>query len=90
MSEIVIRSSNTEALQKLADLVRLLGLEVFTIPEPKKNIAKVNLFANLPITYATKPDVLALAGIWKHKNINLDDVESFQNQLREEAWGGRM
>jgi hypothetical protein len=90
MSEIIIRSSNTEALQKLADLVRLLGLEVFTVPEPKKSVAKVNTFANLPITYATKPDVLALAGIWKHKNINLEDIESFQNQLRKEAWGNRL
>jgi hypothetical protein len=38
----------------------------------------------LPISYASeKPDIKALAGIWKNKNITLE-------QLRKKAWGERL
>ena len=38
----------------------------------------------LPITPATeKPDIKALAGIWKNKDIDLET-------LRKKAWGGRL
>ncbi len=38
----------------------------------------------LPVTPATeKPDIKALAGIWKNKNITLES-------LRQEAWGDRL
>ena len=41
-----------------------------------------NIKNELPISFAEKPDFMALAGIWKDKNITLA-------QLRKEAWGDR-
>ena len=79
MPEILIRSTNVDALKKLADLVRVFGFEVITSADttPTKNLS------HLPITFAKKPNVLALAGIWKDKNITLE-------QLRKDAWGDRL
>jgi len=37
---------------------------------------------SIPITYSKNPDIMALSGIWKNKNITLDE-------LREKAWGNK-
>jgi hypothetical protein len=38
---------------------------------------------NLPITYAEKADVMALAGIWKGREVTIEE-------LRKNAWGNRL
>ena len=38
---------------------------------------------NLPISFAKEPDFMSLAGIWKDKNITIEE-------LRKTAWGDRM
>lgn len=45
---------------------------------------------HLPITFAEKPDVLALAGVWKNKKINPDQIETLQEEIRQKAWGNRL
>ena len=45
---------------------------------------------HLPITFAEKPDVLALAGVWKNKKINPDQIEKLQEEIRQKAWGNRL
>jgi hypothetical protein len=92
MSEIIIRSTNAEALKKLAELVRFFGLEVVVVKESgvKTDTAASPVLQSLPITRAKKPDVLALAGIWKNKKINLDQIESIQEELRQKTWGNRL
>jgi hypothetical protein len=92
MSEIIIRSTNAEALKKLADLVRFFGLEVEIVKEKvkKTNLTPQEIMQTLPITLATKPDALALAGIWKNKKINVNQTELIQEELRQKAWGNRL
>jgi len=81
MTEITIRSSNTAALKKLAELVKLFDFEVVVKNE---TIEDATLDEALPITPATKDaDVLALAGIWEGRKVT-------QQELRETAWGGRL
>ena len=88
MSEMVIRSTNVEALQKLAELIRLFGLEA-VITKDSSPTDDAKSLQHLPIQFAVKPDVLALAGIWKNRKIDLQQVASLQEQLRQSAWGGR-
>jgi hypothetical protein len=49
----------------------------------KKKRKEVSISAKPPIVFASNPDVAALAGIWKNKEISLRD-------LREKAWGKPM
>jgi len=49
-------------------------------PKTKKVANNIDKIAALPISFAKKPDVAALAGIWKDKDISLKD-------LRKKAWG---
>ena len=92
MSEMIIRSTNTEALKKIADLVRLFGLEVIFLKDNETITSNhtTSSLKHLPITFAEKPDVLALAGIWKNKKINLDQIEKLQEEIRQKAWGNRL
>ena len=92
MSEMIIRSTNTEALKKIADLVRLFGLEVVFLKDNETTTATpiTSSLQHLPITFAEKPDVLALAGVWKNKKINPDQIEKLQEQIRQKAWGNRL
>ena len=92
MSEMIIRSTNTEALKKIADLVRLFGLEVVFLKDNEPTIASpiTSPLQHLPITFAEKPDVLALAGVWENKKINHDQIEILQEELRQKAWGNRL
>ena len=73
--ELIIKIDNTSDFTILHLLLRRLGIS-FT--EKSKNTE-----AHLPITLAEEPDFMAAAGIWKDKNVSID-------QLRDEAWGDRM
>ena len=73
--ELIIKIDNTSDFTILHLLLRRLGIS-FT--EKSKNTE-----AHLPITLAEEPDFMAAAGIWKDKNVSID-------QLRQAAWGDRM
>lgn len=77
MKEIIIRSSNLVALQKLEELLSLFDFEIERREIPaEKEVA-------LPVSYSEKPNILALAGIWKDQDISLESI-------RKEAWGDRI
>lgn len=78
MTEITIRSNNNIAIQKLIDFLQLFDFQIIK----KREIQVDDEDEDLPITYAEEPDVLALAGIWKGRNIT-------QEELRQKAWGDR-
>ena len=73
--ELIIKIDNTSDFTILHLLLRRLGIS-FT--EKSKNTE-----AHLPITLAEKPDFMAAAGIWKDKDVSIE-------QLRQAAWGDRM
>ena len=73
--ELIIKIDNTSDFTILHLLLRRLGIS-FT--EKSKNTE-----AHLPITLAEEPDFMAAAGIWKDKNVSIE-------QLRQAAWGDRM
>ena len=73
--ELIIKIDNKSDFTILHLLLRRLGIS-FT--EKSKNTE-----AHLPITLAEEPDFMAAAGIWKDKNVSIE-------QLRQAAWGDRM
>ena len=76
--ELIVKLNNITDINILLPLLNRLGIsfkEKANEPKSKKN--------NLPITFASKPDFMALKGIWKDKNITLE-------QLRKDAWGDRL
>ena len=73
--ELIIKIDNTSDFTILHLLLRRLGIS-FT--EKSKNTE-----AHLPITLAEEPDFMAAAGIWKDKDVSIE-------QLRQAAWGDRM
>jgi UTP:GlnB (protein PII) uridylyltransferase len=87
MTEITIRSEDDVLLQKLAELVKAMGLEVVDVRiQGSKNdhaFSKV-----LPVSWSDAPNALALADIWKNRNIG--DWDKMASELRREAWGGRI
>jgi hypothetical protein len=89
MVEVTIRTDNEVALQKLLDFIATLGFQVVGKKQVKNGKAKAKAvekepdLSKLPIVWAKEPDVLALAGIWEGKEIDPE-------QLRQDAWGGRL
>ncbi len=81
MPEVIIKYKNAKVLEALKDFAKYLDF-VVELPKPKKK-AKSNIDTSLPIVFAEKPDVTALAGIWKGRDISLED-------LRKNAWGNRL
>ncbi len=77
MPEITIKYKNLKTLQALMDIAKYFD---FTITTPAKRTGKKNA---LPIDFAEKPDVTALSGIWKDREISLEE-------LRQKAWGDRL
>jgi hypothetical protein len=75
--ELILKIDNLSDFNILHPLLKRLGIS-FT-EKTKKTSTKTKL----PITFAEKPDFMALAGIWKDRNINPD-------QLRKEAWSNRL
>ena len=82
MPEIIIKYKNAKALDALKDLAKYFDF-VLEKPKSKKIIHNSRNAASLPIVFAKNPDVMALAGIWKGKNISLE-------VLRKKAWGDRI
>ena len=80
MPEVVIKYKSEKALKALYDLAKVFDI---SIEKPAKITVPNNNNKQLPITYAQNPDVTALAGIWKGRNISLEE-------LRKEAWGDRI
>ena len=81
MPDITITYKNEKALHALQDLSRYLDF-VVKKPVSAKKTREKNA-GSLPITFAEDPDVTALAGIWKGKDISLND-------LRKNACGKRI
>jgi hypothetical protein len=75
--EFGIRVNNLTDISILLPLFSRLGIS-FT--EKTKNEPTNN---TLPITYAEEPNFMALAGIWENQDITIE-------QLRQDAWGGRL
>ena len=81
MPEIIIKYKSAKTLQALNDFAKYFDF-VIQKTKSKKEPAVVKKDA-LPIVFAEHPDVTALAGIWKDKDISLAE-------LREKAWGNRL
>jgi len=76
MPEVIIKYKSAKALKALQDLTKLFDM-VIEKPVTEKQTT------DLPITFAKKPNIKALAGIWEGKDITLE-------KLRKEAWGDRI
>jgi len=72
MKAIIVRTTNEAALAKLVELLRMFDFEV----EPL-------IHRDAPVDQAAEPDFMALAGIWKGRDIT-------QESLRKQAWGDRI
>jgi len=81
MPEIIVKYKNAKALNALRDFAKYFDF-VLEKPKSKKTVNNSSKAA-LPVTFAGNPDVTALAGIWKGRDISL-------NELREKAWGERL
>ncbi len=83
MAEIIIRTENKEALQKIADFLKVIGFEVIFKDRSTgaANQTTSTHAANGPADDCT--DWLSLAGIWKDNPITAEE-------LRLKAWGGRI
>jgi len=77
MPEVTIQYKSHKTLQALMDIAKYFD---FTIKAEKKAKKPKK---ELPIEFAKNPDVSALAGIWKDKDITLE-------QLRKQSWGDRL
>jgi hypothetical protein len=78
MPEVKIRYKNARTLKALRGIAKYFDFE---LEEDIKSVSKKRA-ASIPISYARNPDFKALAGIWKDKNITLDE-------LRQKGWGER-
>jgi hypothetical protein len=82
MPEITIKYKGSKALKAIKELAEMFDM-VIEGPLPSNKPANDKPAKDLPITFAKHPDVTALAGIWKGRDITLA-------QLRKEAWGERL
>jgi len=82
MPEVIIKYKNAKALKALQDLTKLLDFTIESSVSGKSSKSRSEV-PDLPITFAKKPDVKALAGIWQDREITLAD-------LRKDAWGDRI
>lgn len=78
MHKVTIRYKHQRTLKALKGIAKYFDFEIEGEDKPANKKQK----AEPPITYAKNPDFKALAGIWKDKNITIE-------QLRDKAWGGR-
>lgn len=78
MTTLTLELKDTNTLNAIKQFIKLLPVSIVQ----NKNDNNNNNIDNLPMTKAKKPNVKALAGIWKDKSISLDD-------LRNDAWAGR-
>ncbi len=82
MPEVIIKYKNAKVLDVLKDIAKYFDFVVLQ-PKSKKSTGEAKKTDSPPIVFAKEPDITALAGIWKDKNISLND-------LRKNAWGGRL
>ena len=82
MPEIIVKYKNAKALEALRDFAKYFDF-VLEKPKSKPHTNSPRDISALPVVFAEKPDVTALAGIWKGRDISLKD-------LRTKAWGGRL
>lgn len=82
MPEVIIKYKNEQALKALQDLAKMFDMSIKASSKHTLVNAPEN-YEELPITFAKKPNVKALAGIWEDRDISLE-------QLRKEAWGDRI
>ena len=82
MPEVVIKYKNAKARMALNDFAKYFDFAIQKT-KSKKEVGNINKVDSLPIVFADNPDVTALAGIWKDRDISL-------SELREKAWGGRL
>ena len=82
MPELIIKYKGAKALRALNDFAKYFD---FIIEKPKSKNAPgdKDQKSSLPIEFASNPDITALAGIWKDKDITL-------SELRKNAWGSRL
>lgn len=78
MPEVIIKYKSHKTLQALLDIAKYFD---FTVTTPPKVVAGKT--SGLPIEFAQEPNIMALAGIWKDKEITLEE-------LRKKAWGDRV
>ncbi len=78
MPEVIIKYKTHKTLEALTHLAKYFD---FTLRQAEKDNNKVRnkKSKSLPIDFADDPDLGALAGIWKDKEITL-------KTLREKAW----
>lgn len=77
MPEVIIKYKSNKTLQALLDIAKYFDFTVEAKATPNKDKG------TLPIVFAEKPDITALAGIWKGRDITIE-------QLRKNAWGDRL
>ena len=75
MPEVIIKYKNSKSLKALQELAKAFDM---VIEQPQVQADKT-----LPIRFAKKPNVNALAGIWKDEPKTLEEI-------RKKAWGDRM
>jgi hypothetical protein len=79
MPEVTIKYKNAKTLRALNDFAKYFDF-IIQKPKSKKKVSHSAKQAELPIDFADDPDVTALAGIWKGRDISIND-------LRQKAWG---
>jgi hypothetical protein len=77
MPEITVKYNDDKALKALEVLAKEFDM-VLIHPEEGGNKQKKR---SLPITFAKNPDVMALAGIWKGKEISLKEIRKDWNRF---------
>ena len=82
MPQITITYKGSKTLAALHDLSKYFDFVIESTTTHKEKKEKKSE-PQLPINYAAHPNVEALAGIWKDKNISLAE-------LRQKAWGERL
>jgi len=77
MREVLVKYKSEKALKALYDLAKVFDI---SIEKPVKGVLPNNndRTDKLPITFAQKPDVTALAGIWEGRDISLEELRLTQ------------
>ncbi|MFM2047645.1 MAG: hypothetical protein RI955_191 [Bacteroidota bacterium] len=86
MPEVTIKYNNKNVLNLLKDFSKYFEMEIIEKKEKKTTTprkGKLKIYNKDTSAQNTNKDgILALAGIWKDKNITLEEI-------REKAWGNR-
>ncbi|SEL93949.1 hypothetical protein [Parapedobacter koreensis] len=84
MQEVTLKFKNSKTMEALLDFAKKFDVVVEKkVPIQKTKGAPKSDQNQLPITFAKHADVTALAGIWKDREISLEE-------LRKDAWADRI